>query len=113
MTPPEQIPLFLERPGASGEPAAGPQDTSKAAAHSVRGAVLRGMRAEIYHTIRAAGGHGATCEEIEHALALKHQTASATIRGLVLTDHLHDSGARRKTSGGRSAIVWRARISGG
>lgn len=47
--------------------------------------------------LRQRGPNGATCAEVEQALRLPHQTASARIR---------DSGARRLTPSGRKAIVW-------
>jgi len=52
--------------------------------------------------------NGLTDEEIEHTLNLKHQTASARRRELVLGGLIHDSGQTRKTTSGREATVWRA-----
>lgn len=49
---------------------------------------------------------GAIDEEIEEALDLKHQTASARRRELVLAGLVRDSGQRRRTSSGRRAVVW-------
>lgn len=51
---------------------------------------------------------GATCDEVESCLRMSHQTASARIRDLRGLGRLVDSGSRRKTRTGRSAIVWRA-----
>ena len=59
--------------------------------------------------------YGATCEEIEIALSMKHQTASAAMTDMkddesivpVLTE---DNRAHtRRTSTGRPAVVWTAR----
>jgi hypothetical protein len=50
---------------------------------------------------------GLTGEEVCLATGLKAQTATARIRGLVLKGRLIDSGLVRRTSSGRSAIVWR------
>jgi len=47
-----------------------------------------------------------TCEEIEQATGLRHQTASARIRGLAIQGRVRDSGVRRKTVTGRAASVW-------
>lgn len=49
---------------------------------------------------------GATDDELEVALGLKHQTASATRRGLVIAGLVWDTGKTRKTRSGRNAIVW-------
>lgn len=51
---------------------------------------------------------GATCDEVESCLRMSHQTASARIRDLRGRGRLVDSGSRRRTRTGRSAIVWRA-----
>ena len=48
----------------------------------------------------------ATCDEVEVALRLRHQTASARIRELVIFGMLVDSGARRPTRSGRQARVY-------
>jgi Fic family protein len=52
---------------------------------------------------------GATCDEIERATGLSHQTASARLRELVLNGRIEDSGERRKTRSGRLATVWRVK----
>ena len=55
--------------------------------------------------ILAAVGNGATCDEIEIALGMSHQTASARMRDLSRAKLILDSGAKRKTRTGRNAIV--------
>jgi hypothetical protein len=78
-------------------------DTSKEAAVAIRpkAGLLREM---VFGHIEKCGG--ATCDEIEVALAMKHQTASARIRELVLEERLLDSGLRRLTRSNKNAIVW-------
>lgn len=51
--------------------------------------------------------NGMTCDEIEVALNMSHQTVSARVRDLVKDRFLiMDSGKVRKTRSGRNAIVW-------
>lgn len=49
---------------------------------------------------------GITDEEIELATGLKHQTATARRRGLVIYGLVRDSGRTRALSTGRRGIVW-------
>lgn len=79
--------------------------TSRAAAESMERGAGR-LRAIVLDAIRLAGVAGATCDELEHALILTHQTCSARVRELVLGGHVLDSGKRRKTRSGRAATVW-------
>jgi predicted transcriptional regulator len=58
----------------------------------------------ILSLIDAAGTRGMTCEEVEHALSLSHQTASARISELRAKGDLVSLG-RRATASGRSARV--------
>jgi hypothetical protein len=78
-------------------------DTSFAAAKSIEPSITRLARMVKAFVIKR---DGATCDEVEVALGLTHQTASARIRELVLRGQVHDGGERRKTRSGRSAIVW-------
>jgi len=80
-------------------------DTSKAASESVIGAAVS-IRLRVLHLIVQTRSHGATDDEIEEALGLRHQTASARRRELVLNGRVEDSGLRRNTRSGRSATVW-------
>ena len=80
-------------------------DTSRAAAFS-KIPTAPTNRTEVYRFIRRHGSHGATDDEIERGLALRHQTASARRRELVLGGLVEDSGLRRPTSSGRKAAVW-------
>ncbi len=51
---------------------------------------------------------GATCEQVEDYLNMKHQTVSGRIPRLVESGYLKDSGERRENKTGRMAIVWSA-----
>jgi Mn-dependent DtxR family transcriptional regulator len=78
---------------------------SESANASIAGAKEQ-IRSKILDYIREQGVDGATCEEIERALELSHQTASARCSelkkdGLVLIQ------GERKTKSGRSAAVLR------
>lgn len=61
-------------------------------------------RQKIFDFIKERGG--ATCDEVEQGLGLRHQTASCFIRFLTQDTLLRDSGDRRRTRAGRNAIVW-------
>lgn len=78
--------------------------TSRNAAESLR-ETARSMERRVYAFI--VSQQGATCDEIEIALGMKHQTASARIRGLVLKRLIRKTRLRRDTRSGRDAIVWR------
>jgi predicted ArsR family transcriptional regulator len=78
-------------------------DTSRAASESVD--VSAGtMRAKVLEAIKLH--RGMTCDQIELHLGLRHQTASARVRELVLMGKLRDAGIRRPTRSGRMAAVW-------
>lgn len=79
--------------------------TSKEAAQTIAPALANLCRL-VYRHIQETGG--ATCEEVEFALELKHQTASARVYELRERHMILDSGITRLTSSGRKAIVWRA-----
>ena len=53
--------------------------------------------------------HPRTCDAIEEATGLSHQTVSARLRGLVLREQIEDSGEKARTRSGRWAVVWRAK----
>ncbi len=78
-------------------------DTSALAGDSVLGSA-RSKRRAVYDHICATGG--ATDDEVEVALDMRHQTASARRRELVLSGAVHDSGERRNTRSGCAATVW-------
>lgn len=79
------------------------RDTSIAAAQSIAEGAEQ-LRARVLVEIRERGG--STCDEVEVALDLRHQTASARINELMEEGRVRDSGQRRKTRSGRQAIVW-------
>lgn len=88
-----------EAPFVSGSP------TSEAAAASM--APHAGtVRDDVLKYIKSTG-HGATCDEVEAALNLRHQTASARVRELAKTMRIMDSGTTRPTRSGRKAVVWK------
>ena len=70
--------------------------------------VIKTLQDRVLAYIKSQGSWGATDDEIEQALDMKHQTASARRRELVLMDppRIIDSGGRRKTRSGRTAKVW-------
>jgi predicted transcriptional regulator len=79
--------------------------TSKAAAASVA-RTAASMRTKVFRAILEAGYAGMTCNEIEIALGMRHQTASARVRELFLLADINDWHLVRKTRSGRNATVW-------
>ena len=79
-------------------------DTSEEAADSIEYDTSR-LRVIVFRFIQARQ-LGATCDECEVALDMRHQTASARVRELYLRGVITDSGLRRKTRSGRNAVVW-------
>ena len=82
------------------------QETSIAALDSVDPEAKAKRERRILEYINTNGG--ATCWEVEIALGLLHQSASACITKLRKGGHLVDTGDRRLTNTGRKAIVWGA-----
>lgn len=66
------------------------------------------IRQRVLDHIAALGPFGATCDEIEAAMGLKHQTASARVNELMAKGAIVTRGrdGRRKTRSGRLAEVW-------
>jgi predicted transcriptional regulator len=87
-------------------PAVAASPTSVAAAESLAGSA-DALRARVLRHIREMGG--ATCDEVEKVLDMRHQTASARIWELRKAGFIHDGGRTRKTRSGRSAVVWEIR----
>ena len=81
-------------------------DTSRAAAATIepRADTLRG---QVLAIIRASGFKGMTDAEVERALGLRHQTASARRRELHLQGLVGTEGVRKNPSGAM-AQVWKA-----
>lgn len=93
------------------EIATGKQPTSKESAAIIKRSRMGNRhRQHIYAAICHQGGM--TCDEIEVALDLRHQTASCFVRFLTqdnfLRPKIKSNGEpdRRKTRSGRMAIVW-------
>ena len=81
------------------------EDTSREAAKRMIPHLAR-LESLVLEAIRAAGPGGLCDHEIERVTGLKHQTASARRRELVLRGLIKDSGTRRKTDSGRDAKAW-------
>jgi hypothetical protein len=79
--------------------------TSRAAAASL-GDHLARLQFLVLDFIRLQGMTGATDDECEIYLKLRHQTASARRRELVLKDYIIDSERTRPTRSGRQATIW-------
>jgi len=82
--------------------------TSDAAASSMEGHTQT-IAEKILAYLEAAGAAGATSDEVEEALKIPHQTVSPRILYLRHLGKVQDSGQRRTTRSGRSAICWVAR----
>lgn len=67
---------------------------------------LGAIERDILRFVKRRPKTGATCEEIERTLYIKHQTASARIYDLREFGLLKDSGKKRKNWSGRKATVW-------
>lgn len=65
-------------------------------------------RARVLSFIRSRRAEGAIDDEIEVALSLSHQTASARRRELVLAGLVAEAGKKRLTRSGSPAKVWSA-----
>jgi len=77
--------------------------TSAAAAATIDEPELARLESVVLDVIAAAPR---TCDAVEVATGLRHQTVSARLRGLVLRGRIVASGQAR-TRSGRRAIVWR------
>lgn len=81
-------------------------DTSHVAANAnqeIRGA----QRIKVYEYLKAVGLHGATDYEIGVALSILRTSAGKRRKELLEMGHVEDSGERRQTDSGSTAIVWR------
>lgn len=93
-------------------------DTSLEAARSMV-EIAPTHRLAVFSFLVSRGDRGATDDEIERALGLRHQSASARRRELVQAGLVEETEERRKTRSGRTATVWevpprvRARVNGG
>ena len=78
-------------------------ETSEEAARSIDAGTIR---SRVHKLIEDMGCLGATDEELETKLGMRHQTVSARRRELVLIGKAKDSGVKRRTTSGRKAVVW-------
>ena len=62
------------------------------------------VRAWVLREIRKSGKRGRTCEQIERLCSLRHQSASARIRELVLDGLVEIIGTRENESGVRARV---------
>jgi predicted transcriptional regulator len=81
-------------------------DTSEDAADSLDDRTLGRLRRLVLDRVSGSPS-GATCDEIEVALELRHQTASARLRELQLMGWVETSNEKRLTRSGRMAHVYR------
>lgn len=86
-------------------------ESSKEAAESVK-QIAGNLRERVFGFICSRGYDGATCDEVEIALGLRHQTASARCRELVQQDLLTKrvnsvtgKPLQRPTRSGRNAVI--------
>lgn len=78
-------------------------DTSTNALRSID-SIAQQVRARVLREIAAQGG--LTCDEVEVALDMRHQTISPRVNELMKQGLIADSGLRRKTRSGHEAAVW-------
>jgi hypothetical protein len=83
--------------------------TSHAAAESIE--LNAGtLRLKVYDFLLEQGPIGATDEEIGECLDMRGNTVRPRRRELQVANHVIDSGLRRLTRSGRSAVVWKASL---
>ncbi|MEJ5151220.1 hypothetical protein [Comamonas sp. MYb396] len=80
-------------------------DTSRSAAEAIADGAHT-FKAKVLDAIQKAGVHGMTDEECAHKLMIGPNTQRPRRVKLVEEKLVVDSGQRRKTLGGRNAIVW-------
>ena len=80
-------------------------DTSAAAFQSTT-TMSRALARNIVYSQIFAFPCGVTCDAVEEATGMSHQTCSARITELVIEGKIRDTGQRRKTRTGRTARVY-------
>jgi predicted transcriptional regulator len=95
------VPYYPDRPGYVAT-----SDTSEDAADSLSDNSLSRLRRWVYEHIKG-NPNGATCDEIEVALDMRHQTASARLRELFLGGLVYTTDECRLTRSRRRAHVYR------
>lgn len=97
--------LSLFEPYKGQAPRVRGSDTSAVAGDSMQEHLSR-LQAQVFEAVRSAKEQGLICDEVEELLVLKHQTASARLRELVLKGLIVDSGQRRLTRSRRPAVIY-------
>jgi hypothetical protein len=69
---------------------------------------LRGDESRIMASLASAGVHGMTCDELEVALSMPHQTTSARLASLSQHGFVTKTADRRPTRTGSMAVVYAA-----
>lgn len=80
-------------------------DTSIAAAEVLNKALPR-LQGQVYAVVAEAGTHGATCDEIAHALGWERFRVRPRTSELRRLRCIVDSGRRRSSQSGVASIVW-------
>jgi hypothetical protein len=80
-------------------------ETSRAAAEAATPRAHT-IREQVYDEIKASGGRGKTCDELEVLMNRPHTTVSARIRELCLQGRIEPVGRKRKTRWSRDARVY-------
>jgi hypothetical protein len=78
---------------------------SRAAAALLSDSALAHRAQRILYALARAGADGLTCEEIERATGISHQSAGSGVIDLLGRGLAHRTGARRPTRSGRQAWV--------
>jgi hypothetical protein len=94
-----------ERPAEPEAPYVKRSRTSRLAAMSQHPEKLKGDAAKVHAFIESQGAHGATCDEVEVALSMTHQTASARVNGLKASGAIVETKRTRLTRSKRKASV--------
>lgn len=94
----DQYPLFGGHPPSVGV------DTSEEAAVRIE---PNRLARRVLAFIQGTTAWGATCDEVERELGLRHQTASARCRELELARRIVKTQDKRPTSSGRRARVYK------
>jgi hypothetical protein len=81
-------------------------ETSRAAYRETQVGPAAILRERVYAFIRDRGTFGATDQEIQHGLSLHEQSQGPRRNELVKASRVRNSGLRRETRSGRTAIVW-------
>ena len=82
----------------------GGNENSEAANRTISGAKIS-LRQQILNYIRRQGRHGATCEQIEEALNMSHQTVSARCSELKAKKQVVSIGKTKTKSGCTADIL--------